>query len=341
MITLKFDIIQNILKSIKTEYLTTGSYKQAECSFNFLDTTWNNLDKTAMFIVNGVAYSQTLINNKCYIPAEAIEIPGILNIGIFGTEIVNNILIKRNTSTLYSIIINEGSFSKNIQAELPSPSVFETYIIEMNKILKDAQAVINNFKAEDVKFADGETFQIKCDNGKLKGPQGVQGIKGDIGASGPQGIQGIQGIQGEIGKIGPAGSIGPQGIQGIQGETGPIGPSTTIIDNLNSDDTISALSAKMGKKLNIEKANKSEIIIKQSKLLTTVSIAQNTDYTLPFNYTVGANILEVYYQNCKLILNENFIEVGVNGSVSNKIQFKDWTVPANKNLEFKVRGDII
>ena len=74
--------------------------------------------------------------------------------------------------------------------------------------------------ANQITFADGQTFQAKLDNGTLKGDKGD---KGDTGEQGPQGIQGEQGHKGDTGDIGPKGDTGEQGPQGIQGEQGPKG----------------------------------------------------------------------------------------------------------------------
>ena len=78
--------------------------------------------------------------------------------------------------------------------------------------------------ANQITFADGQTFQTKLDNGTLKGD------KGDKGDTGPQGIQGPQG---EKGDTGPQGEQGIQGEAGMQGEQGPAGidgqtPNITI-----------------------------------------------------------------------------------------------------------------
>ena len=92
--------------------------------------------------------------------------------------------------------------------------------------------------ANQITFADGQSFQAKLDDGTLKGDkgdtgeQGPKGDKGDTGEQGPQGIQGEQGPkgdkgdtgeQGPKGEKGDAGEQGPQGIQGIQGEKGDAG----------------------------------------------------------------------------------------------------------------------
>lgn len=77
-----------------------------------------------------------------------------------------------------------------------------------------------------------------------------------------------------------------------------------------------------------------------AKVITSATIAENTNYTIPLNYRVGDNSLEVYYQGTKLIKGEHYIEVGAAGETSNIIQFYDWgqAVPANRIIEFRVKG---
>ena len=86
--------------------------------------------------------------------------------------------------------------------------------------------------ANQIQFADGQTFQDKLDAGTLKGDkgdkgergeQGLQGIKGDKGDKGERGLQGIQGEKGDKGDTGAKGEKGDQGLQGIQGEKGDKG----------------------------------------------------------------------------------------------------------------------
>lgn len=75
-------------------------------------------------------------------------------------------------------------------------------------------------------------------------------------------------------------------------------------------------------------------------VVTSTTIAQNTDYTIPLSYCVGNNSLEIYYMGERLIKGTHYIEVGTTGAVSNKIQFYNWgqAVPANRIIEFIVKG---
>lgn len=65
-----------------------------------------------------------------------------------------------------------------------------------------------------------------------------------------------------------------------------------------------------------------------TSIVTDAEITQNTNYTVP-QYVLGNNSLEVYFEGCKLIKDLNYIEVN-----TTTIQFKNWDVPENSNLEF-------
>lgn len=86
--------------------------------------------------------------------------------------------------------------------------------------------------------------------------------------------------------------------------------------------------------------NADEIIAAKSIITTTEEIAENTNYTIPLNYKVGADVLDIFYMGEKLIKGTHYIEVGTTGSVSNTIQFYNWgqAVPSGRTIEFIVRG---
>lgn len=87
---------------------------------------------------------------------------------------------------------------------------------------------------------------------------------------------------------------------------------------------------------NLEKS----LVIQSSIITTTTEIAENTNYTIPLNYKVGSDVLDIYYMGEKLIKGTHYIEVGTTGSVSNTIQFYEWgqAVPSGRVIEFIVRG---
>lgn len=89
----------------------------------------------------------------------------------------------------------------------------------------------------------------------------------------------------------------------------------------------------------IEEIN-DEIAINKSTVTTSAAILENTDYTIPLNYKVGADVLDIYYMGEKLVKGTHYIEVGNTDSISNKIQFYNWgqSVPTGRTIEFIVRG---
>lgn len=80
-----------------------------------------------------------------------------------------------------------------------------------------------------------------------------------------------------------------------------------------------------------KKVTKLENITRQvTSVVTEEEIPQNTNYIVT-EYVLGNNSLEVYFEGCKLTKDLNYIEVN-----TTTIQFKDWNVPAESNLEFIV-----
>lgn len=96
-------------------------------------------------------------------------------------------------------------------------------------------ALNGDFKASQVKFTDGQTFQQKLDGGTLKGEKGD---KGDTGAQGPKGDAGEQGPAGAAGAKGEKGEKGDTGAQGPAGAKGDTGAKITSIELTITGSTI-------------------------------------------------------------------------------------------------------
>ena len=92
----------------------------------------------------------------------------------------------------------------------------------------------------------------------------------------------------------------------------------------------------------------------QKNLLTkiyTLTITENkpagTEITLPCNYKVGQDVLDVYLDSERLALSTDtagsdghYLEVGTKDSISNKIKTtSDWNLEKNDVLTLVVRGD--
>lgn len=68
-----------------------------------------------------------------------------------------------------------------------------------------------------------------------------------------------------------------------------------------------------------------------TKIKTTSIIQKNTNYIVP-QYTLNNNSLSVFFEGSKLIKDVHYKEM-----TSTTIQFIDWDVPDNSNLEIIIK----
>ena len=109
--------------------------------------------------------------------------------------------------------------------------------------------------ANQITFADGQTFQAKLDAGTLKGE------KGDTGATGPKGDKGDKGDKGEIGPQGPQGEKGIQGPSGNDGQPPniTIGTVTTLAAGSSATAEITGATPDLTLNLGIPKGDKGDV----------------------------------------------------------------------------------
>lgn len=92
-----------------------------------------------------------------------------------------------------------------------------------------------------------------------------------------------------------------------------------------------------------ELANNSEKKHNHYKITITEVIEKETEYEIPFNFVVGNDEFEIYYNNEYLIREKsandeaNYKEVGTAGSTSNKVIF-GWDLRVGDVLDFIVKG---
>lgn len=90
---------------------------------------------------------------------------------------------------------------------------------------------------------------------------------------------------------------------------------------------------------------------KRATVTLSSTVNANTNYTIPLNYQVGNNSLEVIYCGSKLAKGQDYNEIGTTGEVSNIIQFLDSIGDLDmsgvegfedfeETLEFIIRGRI-
>lgn len=97
---------------------------------------------------------------------------------------------------------------------------------------------------------------------------------------------------------------------------------------------------------NINRAQKN-LLTHKYKLTVSTTTSAGAEITLPCNYKVGQDVLDVYLEDERLIKSSNaagsdghYVEVGTINSISNKIKItSDWAVEAGFVFEFVVRGE--
>lgn len=150
------------------------------------------------------------------------------------------------------------------------------------------------------------------------------------------------------------GVLSIKGDQGIPGQDGSPGPANTLtIGTVKSGDapsaTITGQAPNQVLNLVLVKGDTGNTgpqgqqgppgtpaknyIIEITNRTVETEIKQNTNYEVP-TYEVGTNSLSIYFEGSKLIKNVNYIEVD-----STHIQFKDWDVPVDSNLEIIIRKE--
>lgn len=147
------------------------------------------------------------------------------------------------------------------------------------------------------------------------------------------------------------GVLSIKGDQGKPGQDGSPGPANTLtIGTVQSGDTASATitgqapnqvlnlvlvkgdTGQQGQQGPPGTPAKNYIIETTNRTVET-EIEQNTNYEVP-TYEVGTNSLSIYFEGSKLIKDINYIEADVT-----HIQFKDWNVPVDSNLEILIRKE--
>lgn len=113
----------------------TGIYNVDTFKFNF-DEEWNGLVKTLTLIVGDNTYNVPLINDEAIVPKEAYGTNQRISIGLYGID-SNKIL----ASELITLIISEGAYKEGQEpSNLPTPTQWDLYVVEINRLLNEANA---------------------------------------------------------------------------------------------------------------------------------------------------------------------------------------------------------
>ena len=70
----------------------------------------------------------------------------------------------------------------------------------------------------------------------------------------------------------------------------------------------------------------------------TETIMRNTNFEIPDKYVVGENKIQVFVDDIHCCIGTEYNEVGLKGEESNIIQFVDWDITPDRNLEYIIIG---
>ena len=110
---IQFEILNTTINRIDSEeMLTTGNVNTKYVQFTF-SKEWENLNKNVIFCdITETVYSAALNEeNTAVIPEEVLRLPGILEIGVYGTEQSGNENIVRLSSKIAKIYVDKGAFT--------------------------------------------------------------------------------------------------------------------------------------------------------------------------------------------------------------------------------------
>ena len=112
---------------------STGYYK---CEFCFSDD-WSGLSKFAVFMKKDSTYTVEISQNSCFMPAEVISNTGTVAIGVYGSTVQTDNLVRISTDFAH-IIVKEGAYRDGTEPSVPSPDLWEVYF---ERAAKEAERV--------------------------------------------------------------------------------------------------------------------------------------------------------------------------------------------------------
>lgn len=216
MTTIKVNVMRTTATVTVDGNLTSGMVG-VPCTFEY-DTSWNGLNKTAVFTAGCVSKDVVNAEGTVEVPAECLEYSGArLQVGVYGLDDDGTIVIPTIMADTKRILPGaDPSGDESTRPELP---VWAQLQAEVNALKESGGG--NGKPGEDGGYYTPSVSQPDANHAAFTfapSKEGMAEIPDQTVTlpAGPQGPQGIQGIQGET---------GPQGPAGPQGETGAAGPA--------------------------------------------------------------------------------------------------------------------
>lgn len=120
--------------------INKGEYNVNTCNFTFSQEFDDKFKRAVFNNIDSKKYVVEIKNNSCIIPEEVLKIPGMLYIGVYAYDTVDDKLHLRYSPTPDSIEINEGSYSSNLSEAL-APETSLDLIEQVNQSLRRINSI--------------------------------------------------------------------------------------------------------------------------------------------------------------------------------------------------------
>ncbi len=162
---MEFEINTNQVIFKVQDQVESGEYNVTECSFTF-SSEYEDLTKKAVFTgENGTAYLETIIDNKCSIPSEILQISQTVEIGVYAYAVEDEELLLRYSPTPERFYINQGSYKEAQNSTPPTPSEIEQLQAQITTNANDIDNIIDDIVDIQIEQTTQNTnIQTNADN---------------------------------------------------------------------------------------------------------------------------------------------------------------------------------
>lgn len=122
-----FNITDDRIRLTGTSSAISGSVNYYKCVFSFSER-WNGLEKFAVFMRGDEAYTVSITDDSCLIPTEILDSPSYIAIGVYGSTLDSENLMRISTDFSH-IVIKEGAYRDGTTPAIPNPDLWEEYFI--------------------------------------------------------------------------------------------------------------------------------------------------------------------------------------------------------------------
>lgn len=169
---MEFSIDTNNVLLEQQDQVESGEYNVTECSFIF-SSEYEGLTKKAVFTgEDGTAYLQTIVDNKCSIPSEILEVSQVVEIGVYAYDVENEELVLRYSPEPTQFYIHQGSYKEAQNSTPPTPTEIEQLQSQITSNKNDIEEIQDNIVeinqtlgtiATDIEEITGDISDIKAE----------------------------------------------------------------------------------------------------------------------------------------------------------------------------------